>query len=73
MTYKTPSACYKKAPCRHETPTERRFRQYDQVPMGQRMFTLPRLHALGCLREGITINKDLVPGSAKFVQEVTKR
>lgn len=65
------AACYRKAPVRRETPEEKRYRRYDQVPMGQHIFTILRLYKRGALREGITVNKDLVPGEAKFVKEVT--
>lgn len=61
--YRTPKACYKKAPVRREWPTESFIRNCDQVP------SLPLLEGFKEMGQPFRINKDLVPGKAKFVKE----
>jgi hypothetical protein len=64
--YKTPKACYRKAPVRRETYSEWVQRSwYQQVPKTEILNVVKK-------QEGftVTINKDLVPGEAKYIKEV---
>lgn len=65
--YRTPKACYTKAPVRRETPLERRLRHYDQVPA--RVWIWTRFIDKGSMK--VTYNKDLVPGKPLYYKEVT--
>jgi hypothetical protein len=67
--YSTPKACYWKAPVRRETDYERLIRQDDQVL------------SLGDIRELVqvdvplgdaSINKDLVPGKAQYIKDISR-
>ena len=71
MPYKTPSACYTKAPVRRETPYERLMRRRDQVPNFYMNKFFRRREEAGTLHESVTctVNKDLVPGEAKFIKD----
>jgi hypothetical protein len=60
--YTTPKCCYKKAPVRRETWMERKHRTI--------LHQIPPLRSK-ILHGNVTINKDLVPGEAKYIKEVS--
>jgi len=57
--YRTPRACYRKAPVRRETALEQWSRQRDQLPDTQ---TLSEIFSIleGCHNVGFTVNNGLV-------------
>lgn len=64
--YKTPKACYEKAPVRRETLIERAYRLRDQIS------TEPETREyMDTCGQSFTINRDLVPGEAKYIKEVS--
>jgi hypothetical protein len=67
--YRTPKACYRKAPVRRETRMERKHRQFDQAPKIGHLYD--RLRSAEMI-DYITINRDLVPGEAKYVKDVCR-
>ena len=66
MPYTTP-ACYTKAPVRRETFLELAHRRHDQIPQVSEFPLIRKMEEVGA----VTVNKDLVPGEAKFIKEVT--
>jgi hypothetical protein len=68
--YRTPKACYKKAPVRRETDFERRLRRMDQVPHYEDLEQLMARERHG-FNTGFTINATLVPGRAQYIKEVS--
>lgn len=69
--YKTPRACYKKAPVRRETEREALRRQMLQVPCSDYWRMLVGQYEKGRAVK-FTVNKDLVPGEAKYIKEVNR-
>lgn len=63
--YRSPKACYTKAPVRRETPIESFIRQCDQVP------SLPFLNGMKETGMTIRLNEGLKPGKPLYYKEVT--
>lgn len=64
--YISPKACYTKAPVRRETERERLYRMSDQLGP---IFRMSMILDAAKSNTGITVNRDLEPGEAKYVKD----